>query len=73
MVGYSLGGLIARYAIGLLHHRGIFDRIQPVVCIAKSRVVYGYTDSNRTSQPSPLPISAYEHRSKATTATSGTS
>ncbi|KNG45798.1 lipase/serine esteras-like protein [Stemphylium lycopersici] len=30
VVGYSLGGLIARYAIGLLFHRGIFDKIQPV-------------------------------------------
>jgi hypothetical protein len=41
MVGYSLGGLIARYAIGLLHHRGIFDRIQPVVPISELRVVLG--------------------------------
>lgn len=30
VVGYSLGGLIARYAIGLLYSRGIFDRIEPV-------------------------------------------
>ena len=30
VVGYSLGGLIARYCIGLLHSRGWFDRIQPV-------------------------------------------
>lgn len=30
-VGYSFGGLIARYAIGLLYHRGIFEKIQPVV------------------------------------------
>ena len=29
MVGYSLGGLVARYAIGLLHHKGWLDRIQP--------------------------------------------
>jgi hypothetical protein len=33
VVGYSLGGLIARYAIGLLFHRGVFEKIQPVVCI----------------------------------------
>jgi esterase/lipase len=32
VVGYSLGGLIARYVIGLLFHRGIFEKIQPVVC-----------------------------------------
>ena len=30
MVGYSLGGLIARYAIGLLYSRGWFDRLKPV-------------------------------------------
>lgn len=29
-VGYSLGGLVVRYAVGLLHHRGWFDRIEPV-------------------------------------------
>jgi hypothetical protein len=32
MVGYSLGGLVARYAIGLLHSKGFFERITPVVC-----------------------------------------
>lgn len=31
VAGYSLGGLIARYAIGLLYHRGVFEKIQPVV------------------------------------------
>ena len=30
IVGYSLGGLVARYVIGLLHHKGYFDRIKPV-------------------------------------------
>ncbi|KAI9665068.1 MAG: hypothetical protein M1821_006516 [Bathelium mastoideum] len=30
IIGYSLGGLIARYAIGLLYSHGWFDRIQPV-------------------------------------------
>ncbi|KAI4962207.1 hypothetical protein J4E86_001239 [Alternaria arbusti] len=30
VVGYSLGGLIARYAIGLLFRRCIFEKIQPV-------------------------------------------
>jgi len=29
IVGYSLGGLIARYAIGLLYKNGLFDRLQP--------------------------------------------
>ena len=31
MVGYSLGGLVARYAIGLLYSRGFFEVITPVV------------------------------------------
>jgi hypothetical protein len=30
IVGYSLGGLIARYCIGLLYSRGWFERLQPV-------------------------------------------
>ncbi|KAL8697764.1 MAG: hypothetical protein Q9201_006951 [Fulgogasparrea decipioides] len=30
VVGYSLGGLIARYAIGLLYSKGWFDKIQPI-------------------------------------------
>lgn len=30
MVGYSLGGLIARYAIGLLYSGGWFDKLEPV-------------------------------------------
>ena len=30
VVGYSLGGLVARYTIGLLHHNGWFDRLEPV-------------------------------------------
>lgn len=30
MVGYSLGGLIARYAVGLLDNKGFFDKMTPV-------------------------------------------
>ncbi|KAI4122669.1 MAG: hypothetical protein LQ347_006427, partial [Umbilicaria vellea] len=30
MVGYSLGGLVARYAIGLLHSKGWFDKLEPI-------------------------------------------
>lgn len=30
MCGYSLGGLIARYSIGLLYSNGWFDRLEPV-------------------------------------------
>lgn len=32
ITGYSFGGLVARYAIGLLYHKGIFEQIEPVVC-----------------------------------------
>lgn len=30
-IGYSLGGLIVRYAIGLLGKKGLFDTIEPDV------------------------------------------
>ncbi|KAK9476921.1 putative serine esterase-domain-containing protein [Lipomyces japonicus] len=30
IVGYSLGGLMARYAIGILYQKGIFKKIMPV-------------------------------------------
>ncbi|KAI5811395.1 putative serine esterase-domain-containing protein [Peziza echinospora] len=30
VVGYSLGGLVSRYAVGLLYSRGWFDKIEPV-------------------------------------------
>ncbi|KAF9500073.1 DUF676-domain-containing protein [Pleurotus eryngii] len=30
ITGYSLGGLLSRYVIGILHHRGFFEHIQPV-------------------------------------------
>ena len=29
-VGYSLGGIIARYCIGLFYSRGLFDRLRPI-------------------------------------------
>lgn len=32
IVGYSLGGLVARYAIGLLHARGVLDNLECMVC-----------------------------------------
>ena len=31
LVGYSLGGLVARYAVGLLYSKGYFERMKPVV------------------------------------------
>jgi hypothetical protein len=30
VIGYSLGGLVARYAIGLLFRKGYFDKLEPV-------------------------------------------
>lgn len=30
VIGYSLGGLISRYALGLLYLRGLFEEIEPV-------------------------------------------
>lgn len=30
IIGYSLGGLIARYAVGILYKDGLFDKLQPV-------------------------------------------
>lgn len=32
VTGYSLGGLVARYAIGLLYVKRVFEKVQPVVC-----------------------------------------
>jgi esterase/lipase len=37
ITGYSLGGLVARYAIGLLYHKGVFEEIEPVVGIFVER------------------------------------
>ncbi len=36
VVGYSLGGLVARYAIGLLSAKGVLDHLEPVVCGASA-------------------------------------
>ncbi len=34
VVGYSLGGLVARYAVGLLQAKGTLDRLQCMVRLA---------------------------------------
>lgn len=41
LVGYSLGGLVARYACGLLYSKGIFDKIKPVVSVQLPLGQYG--------------------------------
>ena len=45
MVGYSLGGLVARYAVGLLYSTGLFEKIQPMVRIS-TYVRYKITMAN---------------------------
>lgn len=30
IIGYSMGGLVSRYALGILYHQGYFDSIQPI-------------------------------------------
>jgi hypothetical protein len=30
ITGYSLGGLVARYVVGILHYRRFFDTVKPV-------------------------------------------
>jgi hypothetical protein len=58
VIGYSLGGLIARYAIGLLYHKGIFERIQPIVCLFYSQTcVLRLANQSRISPHLLLPIS----------------
>jgi hypothetical protein len=36
IIGYSLGGLVARYSVGLLYSKGFFEKIKPVVSCATS-------------------------------------
>jgi len=36
IIGYSMGGLIARYVVGKLYERGYFDKMQPLVRTATS-------------------------------------
>lgn len=68
VVGYSLGGLVARYAIGLLHAKGVLDGLQCMVGVATShlfasspppsiytRLTRKLCHLSRTSQPSLVP------------------
>jgi hypothetical protein len=45
VIGYSLGGLISRYALGLLFHKGLFEKIQPMVRTLKHRMSIMLTGS----------------------------
>ena len=51
LVGYSLGGLVARYSIGLLYSKGFFGKISPVVCVSQPSRLAACSNSCRTSQP----------------------
>lgn len=31
IIGYSLGGLVSRYAVGLLHAKGVLDKVECMV------------------------------------------
>lgn len=66
LVGYSLGGLVARYAVGLLDSKGFFEKIKPVVPMFPCLYQFmDYSDGDRTLQPLQPLISAYEHRFEA--------
>jgi Putative serine esterase (DUF676) len=50
LVGYSLGGLVARFTVGLLYSKGFFEKITPVVCQEPSQCVHS-ANNRRISQP----------------------
>jgi hypothetical protein len=60
LVGYSLGGLVARFCVGLLDSKGFFGKITPAVCLSLTAYkLYGSNiDNNRTSPPLQLPTLA---------------
>jgi esterase/lipase len=61
VIGYSLGGLVARFAVGLLYSRGVFEKIQPVVC-SSATFCWATTNSLRISLRLPHLTSAFGHR-----------
>ena len=52
IVGYSLGGVVARYVIGLLYHKGLFNEIQPV----------NFTTFATPHVGSRAPLTGYRHQ-----------
>jgi predicted esterase len=40
LVGYSLGGLVARFCVGLLDSKEFFEKITPVVCFPTAYVIW---------------------------------
>lgn len=49
IVGYSFGGLVARYAVGLLQAKGILDKIEYMVSTSGDKRRELRADSARTS------------------------
>lgn len=43
IVGYSLGGLVSRYAVGLLHSKGILDTVE---CMVRERSLDAVKDDS---------------------------
>ena len=61
IVGYSLGGLVARYAVGLLYSRGLFNELEPVVSLTRHLTcIELLLMSRRTSRPLRHPILEFE-------------
>ena len=44
LVGYSLGGLVARFCVGLLYSKGFFEKITPVVCAKIPTSLWNFAD-----------------------------
>lgn len=73
IIGYSLGGLVSRYAVGLLYAKGVLDKVECMVriFIKKHIVVDSDIKYFRTSLPLPRLTWAFEHLLRAGTTTSG--
>lgn len=48
LIGYSMGGLVSRYALGILYHEGFFDKVQPVHFVTFCTPHVGILNSSQT-------------------------
>ena len=53
LVGYSLGGLVGRYAIGLLYSKRVFDQMKPIVRLDATHRAFPPLTAFRTLPPLP--------------------
>lgn len=60
IIGYSLGGLVSRYAVGLLEAKGVLDTVECMVRITNSYAVVAELTGHRTLRHSLLPILVFE-------------